>query len=183
MKFIDGDLLELPQADFIVQQCNCLTVKDHGLSAAIATKFPTANCYAKRRAIGKRNLAVPQDRSKPGTALITDKVINLFGQWRPGKIDAAYFDAYPEYAARAETVDARAAWFREALADMLRQLTKPKSVVGVPFRIGCGLAGGDWRRYLMMLREFEEANAARVEFIIVNPVVAAAKPVVKRKRE
>jgi hypothetical protein len=181
MKFIDGDLLDLPQADLIAQQCNCLTVKSQGLAASLAAKFPIANCYAKRRPVGKRNLAIAEDRDKPGTALITGKVINLFGQWRPGKINASCFDSYPECPSRAESVDARADWFKLALADMLRQLTKPKTVIGIPFRIGCGLAGGDWRRYLMMLREFEEKHASRVEFIIVTP--PAAKPAEKRKRE
>lgn len=183
MKFIDGDLLNCPQADLIAQQCNCLTVKGSGLYAAISTKFPAADCYARRRTLGKRNLAVAEDRSKPGTSEIVwaVKVVNMFGQWRPGKVNANYFDSYPECKERAESTEARAAWFKAALADMLRQLTKPKTVIAFPSRIGCGLAGGDWRRYLMMLRDFEMANADRVELLIVNPV--PSKPAEKRKRE
>lgn len=183
MKFIEGDLLDCPQADLIAQQCNCLTVRGHGLSAAISARFPAADCYARRRPVGKRNLAVPEDRGKPGTAQIVDnKVVNLFGQWRPGKVNANYFDAYPEFPLRAETVDARAAWFRAALEDMARQLTKPKTLIAFPYQIGCGLAGGDWRRYLMILRDFEAAHKDRLEVMIVT-LKKSVHVLEKRKRE
>ena len=81
-KWVDfrfGDLTEWTEADAIVHQCNCLTVRAHGLSAQIARKYPWGDVYSYRRSQGswiwghyhrKRNLAVPEDRKEPGTIQI-----------------------------------------------------------------------------------------------------------------
>ena len=61
-----GDLTEWTVADAIVQQCNCLAVRSHGLSARIADKYWWADVYHLRRPERRRNLAVPEDRAKPG---------------------------------------------------------------------------------------------------------------------
>ena len=65
-----GDLTEWKGVDAIVHQCNCLTVKAHGLSAQIARKYPWADVYRYRRRQGIRNLAIPADRKEPGTIQI-----------------------------------------------------------------------------------------------------------------
>jgi hypothetical protein len=41
--FLKGNLVEKKNVDAIVHQCNCLTVKSHGLSKQIARKFPWAD--------------------------------------------------------------------------------------------------------------------------------------------
>ena len=101
-----GDLTEWQGVDDIVHQCNCLTVKAHGLSAQIARKYPWGDVYRYRRRQGFRNLAVPEDRKEPGTIQIIRNpgqgirksrkgdriliprrpdVIVLFAQWDFGK--------------------------------------------------------------------------------------------------
>ena len=73
-----GDLTEWTEADAIVHQCNCLTVKALGLSAQIAKKYPWADVYRFRRSQGgsfwshyhRKNLAIPADRKEPGTIQI-----------------------------------------------------------------------------------------------------------------
>ena len=159
---MDGDLLHLEENIPIVQQCNCLCVRPHGLSSSIANRFPYANLYSTRRAENGRNLAVPEDRGIPGTVKIMsspddkkDKepdVICLLGQWDYGKAD--YFGKMntvrdPQYR---DTMLNREVWFRECL-DELGTIDK-YDTFAFPFGIGCGLAGGNWSRYEWMIRDF-----------------------------
>jgi O-acetyl-ADP-ribose deacetylase (regulator of RNase III) len=68
--FVFGDLLKLRDVDAIIHQVNCLCVKAHGLSKQIAEKYPWGDIYSTRRAEGKTNLAVFEDRGIPGTTEI-----------------------------------------------------------------------------------------------------------------
>lgn len=70
---VAADLLEVHQTfdvQCIVQQLNCLCVKPHGLSATIASKWPWANHYNTRRQQGNMNLAVMEDRKRPGDIVV-----------------------------------------------------------------------------------------------------------------
>jgi hypothetical protein len=49
----------------IFQQCNCLTVRAHGLSETLAQHFPHGNLYGQRNPICRRNVAIPEHRSIP----------------------------------------------------------------------------------------------------------------------
>lgn len=158
MKIIQGDILEATE-EFILQQCNCLTVRAHGLSESLEKRFPHAGVYSRRRPVGGRNLAVPEDRATPGNALIfTGKpnIICLFGQWRPGKTGVSYWNSYPE-SVPSETKEQRLVWFISGLTQIGEYFTKANrsAQIAVPYRIGCGLAGGDWDLYRKALEEFE----------------------------
>ncbi len=154
-----GDLLEA-KVDFIVHQCNCLTVRGAGLAEQIESMFPFAALYSKRSAIGSRNIAMVTHRGTPGTYHIFESssspkgVIALLGQWRPGKIPSPY--QYPEYETP-ETQELREQWFQKALWAAGRELRQRnrRFILGFPERIGCGLAGGRWSRYRKILQEFE----------------------------
>ena len=50
-----------------MQQCNCLTITSHGLSKTLAESFPHGDTYEGRRAIGRRNCAIQEDRVEPGS--------------------------------------------------------------------------------------------------------------------
>ena len=86
-----GDVLKVTTVDSIVQQCNCLALKAHGLSQAIADRYPWADPYRIRRHERKRNLAVREDRAVPGSIKImknsngdTPDVIVFYAQWDLG---------------------------------------------------------------------------------------------------
>ena len=100
-----GNLMTTRGVDAVVQQCNCLTVKPHGLSVAIAQKHPWANPYSLRRVLGKRNLAVQGDLSVLSTIHIMKSpdpgipdVIIFYVQWDfgrcQGKVIPTYEDTY-----------------------------------------------------------------------------------------
>jgi O-acetyl-ADP-ribose deacetylase (regulator of RNase III) len=151
METIKGDLCLAPQK-YIAQQCNCLTVRGHGLAKTISQFYLWADPYSSRKPMGSRNCAIPQDRDVPGTIrVLTDgnnkAVICMFAQWAPGKSLA--YSSYPEYAK--DTKDAREEWFRQCLEAMKLLDTDE---IAFPYGIGCGLAGGNWKRYEEMIEEF-----------------------------
>ena len=161
--------------EYIIQQCNCLTIKPHGLSETIQKRFPYADLYSKRRPIGSRNLAVPEDRDVPGTFTVCDsigkpKIVCLFGQWRPGNLDSPYVLSYPE-SNPPETNDSRLQWFitsLNAFGDSLVEHGDRIHTVAIPYKIGCGLAGGSWDMYEKVLKEFSVNYKNVVKITLYN---------------
>jgi O-acetyl-ADP-ribose deacetylase (regulator of RNase III) len=148
---IKGDLLEAPEL-YITQQCNCLTVRSHGLSDSVSKKYPWANVYGRREPVNfYKNCA--KYYSTPGTiqidrdptSLTDKKVIHLFAQWAPGKA-GVFSKFYPD--TYEDTYKNRLEWFAKciSLVDELKLDT-----VAVPYLIGCGLAGGRWESYREIL--------------------------------
>lgn len=159
---IKGDLLDSKE-EYIAQQCNCLTVTPHGLSQSIAKRFPYAAVYASRTPIKPgRNCATKLDQSEPGTVQIMmptkelgPKVICMFAQWTPGKCNK-YNNYYPQD--YNDTSNNRQQWFQQCLKviDDDDSITR----VGMPYLIGCGLAGGKWETYETML------NNAKTDIVL-----------------
>jgi hypothetical protein len=68
---LSGDLLEC-DADYIVQQCNCVSKTHLGLSSAIKKKF-------------KISFYGQNDTRLPGTVVIKQRIVAFFAQVSPGK--------------------------------------------------------------------------------------------------
>jgi hypothetical protein len=162
MSVVCGDLLAEGQADCIFQQCNCLAVRPHGLSASIATVFPYADVYSLRKAVGRRNLAQPEDRPLPGTCKLLagsgPYVACLFGQYQYGRSGCFRFGDYEKHPDEPRD---REEYFWQSLQDFHRQAEELRQqdgrqihTLGFPFNIGCGLAGGRWPAYLSMIKKF-----------------------------
>lgn len=145
---VKGDLLDAKE-ELILQQNNCVSVRPHGLSKAIAHRFPYADPYILRRAIGTRNMAIDEDRPIPGSIHVFSPpvgesgpaFVSLFAQYgmgRPYAYNNSGSDAHPD------SHEDRLRWFESCL-DMVASL-QPKSVA-MPYNIGCGLAGGNWAEY------------------------------------
>lgn len=172
-KIVSGNLLNTDY-HIIIQQLNCLCVKPHGLSESIAKKYPYANVYEKRQRLDKRNLCIPSDRGIPGNITVSgfkeDKkpiVIGLYGQFDFGK---PYFKSNRPKCEIKETREQREIWFQEALDNLLNwlienNLNKEDIKIGLPYLIGCGLAGGKWENYLKIIEKFTEKIKCQVEII------------------
>lgn len=154
-----GDLLD-SQEKYILQQCNCVACKPHGLSAAIATKFPFADPYSLRKPVGRRNFAVQEDQPSPGSIQLfqmddcPQKVICLYAQFGMGK---PYSFTNRGLTAVADSFDLRQNWFRQCL-EQVAQLIPPASTLAMPFQIGCGLAGGSWKVYHQIISMWAANN-------------------------
>lgn len=157
------DILKAKE-EAILQQCNCLTVRAHGLAQTLADNWEWADVYSHRRQIGRRNLAIEEDRSEPGTIYVAQSddvsddpdVICAFAQWCPGK--PLKYTGYPDW--HIDTTQNREKWFKECL-DAINDLGTYSSIA-IPWRIGCGLAGGNWTTYRRMIEEFERESGIKV---------------------
>ena len=90
VEYVNGDITKCRNVDAICHQVNCLTVKSHGLSSKIASAYPWADVYSKRKAIGRRNLATEQTRGIPGNIVVYGDgsgfhVVCMEAQWEYGK--------------------------------------------------------------------------------------------------
>lgn len=147
VKVVKGDILEANEK-YIGQQCNCVTVKSHGLSKSIADKYPWADVYRLRAQSGNRNCCVESDRSTPGTIQKiyghNKVVVCLFGQYCPGKV-GVYNNVY----GGDETLQDRENWFKQCIKQIDHD--EEIDVIALPYYIGCGLAGGRWEIYSEIL--------------------------------
>lgn len=140
---IKGDLLN-SSSTYIAQQCNCVTVKSLGLSKTIADRYPYANVYSQRT-----------KPSEPGTILIckspvseSPNVICMFAQYCPGK--SGDYSHYYKTPPAPDTKENRQLWFQQCLDLIVEQKIE---YVSMPAKIGCGLAGGDWKIYKSLLEK------------------------------
>ncbi|EAS04536.2 hypothetical protein TTHERM_00237510 (macronuclear) [Tetrahymena thermophila SB210] len=171
---VKGDLLNF-QADIIVQQCNCITTNEKGLSQSILKKFGVS-AY-ETRVKGKGNIADVSSIDIPGTCLfqkpkIKNKncqiqyIANLFSQFTPGKNGFKYQNTLCQQIQDpltnkpiVDNFSSREKWF-EVCLQQLADFAKEKQLfkIAFPYKIGCGLAGGKWENYKKMIQEFSENN-------------------------
>ncbi len=139
VQIVTGNLLDSKE-QCIIQQVNATTIngRGYGLSKQIFIKYPHANVYY---ANVKR---IPGMLLLRGDNVKTRCVINLVGQQKPGKPTTT------------ETKAMREAWFKAAL-DLLSRSTSLTSVA-FPYKIGSGLAGGNWTNYLKMIQDFANSR-------------------------
>lgn len=149
-----GDLLNSAE-EYIVQQCCCTALKAHGLSATIAERWNSINPYIHRRRL-RYNWAKVEDRPIPGSIQVLKQddrsVICLFGQYIHGK-PGVYKD--PASTGIPDTYEDRFRYFQEGLEHITE--LRPRSVA-FPYKIGCGLAGGDWKKYKQALEDWAKRN-------------------------
>ncbi len=180
--YFEGDLLTFGPADVIVQQCNCVTVKAHGLSASIRNTFAYADVYANRKARSPNQAKQPDvpgkcilcKAPKKNSYVHQPQVACLLSQFYPGR-SGNYWKKFYTYDDAAKDMDDsslnRLKWFKEALVDLARQLksSKPGKInVAFPYKIGCGLAGGDWKVYEKAIKDWEQLHLKEYNIYIVK---------------
>jgi O-acetyl-ADP-ribose deacetylase (regulator of RNase III) len=153
IKIINGSLLD-SDCQYVAHQCNCYSRRGAGLASAIFKASPWADVYSTRSDCGN-------DASLFGSITIHGDpkwnqryVINIYGQLKPGKSSPGRDSA----ASRLEA-------FGKAF-DQIAELPELKSI-GLPYGIGCGLAGGDWEKYERLLEDFAERVGERGVSVIL----------------
>lgn len=123
----------------IAQQCNCTSKIAKGLSATLAQKFPNADFYTNRTR-----------PSTPGTVEL--RYIGRDENNKPRWIAALYAQYRPGKASEGDTREDRLGWFKSCL-DKIVDYKNFRNIT-FPYKIGCGLAGGDWEDYKRILEDF-----------------------------
>lgn len=171
---IVGDLFE-SNASIIVHQTNCVTRKPHGISEQIARRWPNANVYAKRQG-ATPNTAHASEEGIPGMCVMLPtgssrttgpwRIAALMGQVCPGDGKSNYWCLRYKKHFADDTAAARLKYFKDALHDLASQLTELKETDGpfkktiaFPYRVGCGLAGGQWSLYEPLIQAFAKTVA------------------------
>ena len=145
--YIKGNLLEANTA-VIAHQANCQCTFGTGLALAIKKRFPDAY---------KEDLKTTKgDISKLGTFSISESkpiVANLYGQ----------FYYYPkgstDYKALENALNLLGIYMTQNHLDSL----------GLPYKIGCGLGGGDWNKVKEIIENFA-LNHPNINIIIYEPL-------------
>ena len=158
---VDKDILEAEE-DYICHQTNCVSIGPAaGLARSIFTKYPFADVYIDR-----------EKPDQPGTIIVREsdikeltarpiRIVNMMGQYYPGgairgDLDTPlYEDGYMESPHIRDDAKMRIVYFRHALYTMSETLPF-KASYAFPWTIGCGIAGGDWGKYIEILKSFEE---------------------------
>ena len=131
-EIINGDLLNAKE-DIIIHQVNCQGKFGAGLAKQIAQKYPKT----KTEYINHCNKKNPDDLL--GDCLVTKTddflIANLFAQKHYGKYGAFYKKHGRQTNYRA---------FAKSLKKLIGNY--PDKSVAIPYKIGCGLAKGDWNK-------------------------------------
>ena len=122
-----GDLLK-SDCTVIMHQANCFSTMGAGIAKSIAKLYPEAK-VADKGYQGK-----PKEKLGKFSMATVEKVtiVNLYGQF--------HFGAHKKQTNYEMLEKAIDIFFEFAIKNNNINLEK----VGVPYKIGCGLAGGDW---------------------------------------
>ena len=136
LNVFDGDIFKsvdyTNNKHILVHQCNCVTNSAKGLAKIVFDIYPEANIYKIRN----------YDISIPGEICIIFPVVNLFGQYSPGKSN------------KRETKKQRLEWFKMCLFNLKDNIPDGVEHINFPWEIGCGMGGGNWDDYFALLNEF-----------------------------
>lgn len=153
----DGDLLK-SDCTVIMHQANCFKTMGGGIAKAIASLYPEA--YN----VDRNHPGDPMDRYGTFTSVTADNgvtIVNLYGQYDFGghlKNDNEQLEK--NYKKLEEAIDK---FFVHAKAKQSNEHNKINlSKVGIPFKMGSDLAGGDWN----VIRDIVERQSNKHEIDI-----------------
>ena len=143
-----GNLLEDVSVEVILHQANLFHTFGGGIAAAIKDAYPAAYDADCATPHGDEQKLGTYSRARCPRSDGTDVVIvNCYSQTGMGAKDrnTSYNDIYTIFSDIEEKI-------RSANELLVKRGKKPL-VVGIPYRFGCGLAGGKWRIVLAIVEE------------------------------
>jgi len=136
-EIIDGDILDCKEKH-IAHQVNALMINRNGHAAGVAAvifkKFPTSDIY-KRNAVDATYLIKLGGVIKRLDLQKKKTIYNIVGQLKPG---------YPDKLGDDSDIF-RLRGFSQALKSIHAEIGEEP--IAMPYKIGCGLAGGNWSVY------------------------------------
>lgn len=157
IEYRTGDLLAQTDLDILTAVDNCFCTMGSGIARSIREKWPQVYVENKKTQSG--------DRNKLGSLLVSPIVLDngrraiyagVFGQFSFGS-EGRYVDYEAVYQGF------------EAIRDMARERSAngEYTVIGLPYKMGCDRAGGDFRIIETMLRVLFE-NESNVKIVICS---------------
>lgn len=148
IKLIQGDVLKIPNI-YICHQVNCRGVMGAGLAKQIKEKWPWIYDIYKRTCDSNipKNLLGTSEFIR-GNDMVY--IVNMYAQ-----IDYGRDKCYTDYKA-----------FKYCLMEIAKNVDKEKDIIRFPYKIGCGLAGGDWNIIQKLIYEILEGY--NVEFYTLD---------------
>lgn len=139
MEIIEGNIFDCKE-DIIVHQTNCQGVMGHGIALQVKERYPEV--FKGYYYYCKTN----QPEEILGTSLICEAdngkyVANMFGQLNYG-----------------EGLQTDYRKFRKALTEIHDFAKEQNLSVAIPYKIGCGLAHGDWNTVFDIICEVFSDN-------------------------
>ena len=153
---VPGNILS-GKYQWIIHQVNCKGVMNAGLARQIREKYPFVyQDYVK---------AIRHEGAKLGHIVISreqgvngHEIISMLAQ-----DDYGYGHRYTDYDA-----------FKECLRLALEHINQwsykfhENFKVGIPYKIGCGLGGGDWYKVKQLIKDFAKECKFDVEIVRLN---------------
>ena len=145
VEYKHGNLLTATDVNIIAHQTNCIGAMGAGIAKEIKKKFPVVYSAYKNycsQASTKESLL--------GSTLFVDCnnqiIANMFAQIDVGAGLQTNYTA-----------------LKKCLLAVKEKACQTNSVVGIPYKIGCGLAGGDWNIVKNVLNNYKESETVRAE--------------------
>lgn len=139
----DGDLLR-SDCTTIMHQANCCSVMGAGIAKSIAQMYPEAEKIDKEFRLNYKDRFGWFTKAKAENGVT---IVNLYGQLKPGR------GLQTNYEMLEKSIDRFFKWTENGTTKANLQK------IGVPYKMGCGLAGGDWAIVEKILeRQSEEHN-------------------------
>lgn len=182
LNFVKGDLLTFP-ADAIVHQVNCVSTTAKGLAKSVHNTYSYSDVYSRYpmrdgiREYGMAAVLYSYPDRKQGNEMKPVKfpvVVSFSAQICPGK-PGDYVEYYKVDPAL-DTAEKRLEAFKTCLRLFKDELGCNNSSINLiksvafPDKIGCGLAGGDWRLYKAALEDFAKNVPSDVKVYVVELV-------------
>ena len=157
IEIVNGDLLQ-SNLPLIAHQTNCLGVMGAGIAKAIKNKWSIVytqyvdKCrhynYSKDL-LGKCQVCITEDEP-------IKFVANLFGEYSFTESVAPFENRHTDYDALKKSL-----LHLKAICENT-EITK----IGIPYKLGCGLAGGDWDRVVYPMLQELFANDSTITLYI-----------------
>jgi len=139
IKIIDGDLFNT-KAKYICHQVNCQGRMGSGVAKQVRVKFPEAYKAYSDRCNGEKSMKDPLwTLGKAQFVRCSNGVtiVNMYSQGNYGYDGKQYTD----YSA-----------FQNCLHE-IRKTVPTDAVIAMPYKIGCGLGGGDWNIVMELIEK------------------------------
>lgn len=145
----EGDLLS-SQCDVICHQTNCVGLMGSGIAKAIRAEYPEAYDALSKRYDSHRGAATLGECDF--VPVVRDNnikyVVNCYGQ----------YSCYPR-----NQVHTNYAALQNCFDLIKEKFAGTGYIIGFPYKIGCGLAGGDWDIVYSMIEKNFAGDEWRIE--------------------